>query len=141
MALQSQEAARGGVTVSATFNYQLTPKMGTNTCIIGGKPKVQNCVEVYHGWPSNYVTIDTWYQLRSVEMCCTLISGIKTCVVSLHSYYSDINTAVDSGTSMLTILAYLCTFLTHSPVELIGVAGKSGMTFPLPGTLEANQMC
>ena len=78
-----QQLARGGVTVSATFNYQLNPQMGTNFCVIGGSVKVQNCLEIYHGWPRNYVTIDTWYQLRSVKKCCTKIWKKKACVVSL----------------------------------------------------------
>ena len=67
--LSSQLVARGGISVSAVFNYQLTPKLSTEVCFTKYKIRVKNCVGIYHQWVNNRIILDVWYQLRKVKWC------------------------------------------------------------------------
>ena len=71
MFLSLQEIARGGITVSATFNYRLTPELRIAACYINAPITIDTCCAVYDEWPDNRIAIDTWYQLRSIRWCRT----------------------------------------------------------------------
>ena len=64
-----QALVRGGITVSAVFNYQLNPELSTTFCYQNYQIRVKNCATIYHQWANNRIALDVWYQLRSIKMC------------------------------------------------------------------------
>jgi hypothetical protein len=62
--------ARGGISVTGVFNYQLTPELSTKACFIN-HIRVRNCIGIYHQWVSNRIELEVWYQLRKVKWCRT----------------------------------------------------------------------
>ena len=83
MFLSLQEIVRGGITVSATFNYRLTPELRIAACYINAPITVDTCCAVYDEWPDNRIGIDTWYQIRSIRWC---RSSWGISYVSLYMY-------------------------------------------------------
>jgi hypothetical protein len=62
--------ARGGISVTGVFNYQLTPELSTKACFIN-HIRVRNCIGIYHQWVNNKIVLDVWYQLRKIKWCRT----------------------------------------------------------------------
>jgi hypothetical protein len=63
------EVVRVGISVSAIFNYRLTPELSIAVCYTNSPITINNCVGIYHEWPDNRIVIDTWYQTRSLDWC------------------------------------------------------------------------
>ena len=63
-----QKVARGGIRVSAVFNYKLTPELSTTACLIN-RIRVKNCIGIYHQWTNNKIVLNVWYQIRKVKKC------------------------------------------------------------------------
>ena len=61
-----QSAARGGVSASVGINYQLEFAASCQACTAWCSWSTRKCVGVYHSIPPSYITIETWYQTRSV---------------------------------------------------------------------------
>ena len=80
--LSLQEIVRGGISLSAIFDYRLTPELSTAVCYINSPISVSSCVGIYDEWPDNRIVLDTWYQFRRVEWC--RVWGVP--YVSLHRY-------------------------------------------------------
>ena len=83
--LSLQEIARGGISVSAVFNYRITPQVSTEVCYTNSPITINNCIVMYHEWPDNRIVIDTWYQTRSLKWCRSSwgISYVSLCMYSL----------------------------------------------------------
>lgn len=64
-----QLVARAGISVSALFNYQLTPALSTEICTTNNSVKFKNCVGFYHQWVDNRIVLDVWYQIRKIKWC------------------------------------------------------------------------
>ena len=64
-----QSAARGGVSASVSINYQLEPAASIQACTASCSLSVRRCVGVYESIPDSYITIESWYQTRSVRTC------------------------------------------------------------------------
>lgn len=58
----SQVFTRIGLSVSAIFNYKLTPELSTEACYTHNKFKVKNCLALYSQWADNKIAIYPWYQ-------------------------------------------------------------------------------
>ena len=69
--LFQQAVVRGGISVSAVFNYQLTPELSTKVCYTDFRVRTKNCLGVYHQWTNNKINLDVWYQWRSLKWCRT----------------------------------------------------------------------
>ena len=59
-----QLVAKAGLTVSATFNYQLLPEVTFALCYKQSKLQVQKCIGIYHQWKKNTLDIYVWYAWR-----------------------------------------------------------------------------
>lgn len=64
-----QELARGGVSVSASFNYQLEPAASIQGCTAYCTLSGRVCIGIYDSQPDSQLRIDTWYELRSLDFC------------------------------------------------------------------------
>ena len=64
-----QAAVKGGITVSAVFNYQVSPELSTKFCYKNYRISVRNCAGIYHQWRNNKILLDVWYSTRSVRWC------------------------------------------------------------------------
>ena len=68
----TQTVARGGITVSAIFNYKLTPELSTEICHQNSQIEINKCIKIHHEWADNEIVLAVWYQLRKIKMCRTL---------------------------------------------------------------------
>ena len=68
----TQTVARGGITVSAIFNYKLTPELSTEVCRQNSQTEINKCIKIHHEWADNEIVLAVWYQLRKIKMCRTL---------------------------------------------------------------------
>ena len=68
----TQTVARGGITVSAIFNYKLTPELSTEVCHQNSQIEINKCIKIHHEWANNKIVLVVWYQLRKIKMCSTL---------------------------------------------------------------------
>lgn len=64
-----QELARGGVTVSASFNYRLEPAASIQGCTAYCELSGRVCVGIYDSQPNSELRLDTWYQIRNIGWC------------------------------------------------------------------------
>ena len=53
-----QEVVRGGISVSAIFNYRLTPEVSIAVCYTNCPITIRSCIVIYHEWPDNRIVID-----------------------------------------------------------------------------------
>ena len=60
---------KGGITVRAVFNYQVSPELSTKFCYKNYRISVRNCAGIYHQWRNNKILLDAWYSRRSVRWC------------------------------------------------------------------------
>lgn len=63
------ELARGGITVSASFNYRLEPAASIQGCTAYCTLSGRACVGIYDSKPNSYINLETWYQIRSLRLC------------------------------------------------------------------------
>lgn len=56
--------AKAGLTLAATFNYQVLPEVTTEVCYKDSTIKVKNCIGVYHQWADNTLELYAWYAWR-----------------------------------------------------------------------------
>ena len=53
-----QEVVHAGISVSAIFNYRLTPKVSIAVCYTNCPITIGICIVIYHEWPENRIVID-----------------------------------------------------------------------------------
>ena len=56
--------AKAGLTLAATFNYQVLPEVTTEVCYKNSEFKTKNCIGVYHQWADNTLELYAWYAWR-----------------------------------------------------------------------------
>ena len=61
-----QFIAKAGLTLSATFNYQVLPEVTTELCYKESEVRVKNCIGVYHQWADNTLELYAWYAWRGI---------------------------------------------------------------------------
>ena len=61
--------ARGGIDLSASFNYRLEPAASVQVCTEYCTQSRRPCIGLYDSFPNNYLTLEAWYQLRRVRTC------------------------------------------------------------------------
>lgn len=64
-----QSLVRGGITLSATYNYRLEPAASIQACTASCSLTARMCIGVYDSWPDNTLNFYAWYQSRRVEFC------------------------------------------------------------------------
>ena len=64
LSIHAQLVAKGGITVVATFNYQVIPELKTTACIDKSQLQVKNCIGIYHQWVDNTLELYVWYAWR-----------------------------------------------------------------------------
>ena len=76
-----QRLAKAGLTLQATFNYQVIPEVSTEFCYKRSRLRVKNCIGVYHQWTNNKIELYAWYAWRG--WCGWWVSPLNTglCVV------------------------------------------------------------
>lgn len=64
-----QSLARGGIELTASFNYHLEPvasvQMCTAYCALYGKTSIS----LYDSFPDNTLRLEAWYQIRNAGIC------------------------------------------------------------------------
>ena len=58
-----QELTRGGIELSASFNYRLEPAAIVQAC---GTVYCRACIGLYDSFPDNTLRLETWYQIRTL---------------------------------------------------------------------------
>ena len=61
-----QGTAKGGITATATFNYQVLPEVTTELCYKESQLCVKNCIGIYHQWANNELDLYVWYAWRGM---------------------------------------------------------------------------
>ena len=74
-----QYVAKGGITATATFNYQVLPEVTSELCYTQSQLRVKNCIGIYHQWADNELELYVWYAWRG--WCGWWVSNI------VHNYY------------------------------------------------------
>lgn len=64
-----QEVARGGVEVSASFNYRLEPAASIQGCTAYCELSGRICLGIYDSQPDSRLRLNTWYELRNFGWC------------------------------------------------------------------------
>ena len=59
-----QWVAKGGITATATFNYQVLPEVTSELCYTQSQVRVKNCIGIYHQWANNELELYVWYAWR-----------------------------------------------------------------------------
>ncbi|CAI8020933.1 hypothetical protein GBAR_LOCUS12470 [Geodia barretti] len=62
--LEIVRLAKAGLTLQATFNYQVIPEVSTEFCYKRSRLRVKNCIGVYHQWTNNKIELYAWYAWR-----------------------------------------------------------------------------
>jgi len=83
-----QAATRLGISIAGALNYKLEPIASAHTCAdtTSCGPTFQTCVDIYNSWPSTYVEIYAWYQIRSVRFCRGRLPWGGSFVSEMHDY-------------------------------------------------------
>ena len=79
--LYLQKSAKAGLTLRATFNYQVIPEVSTEICYKQSRIRMKNCIGVYHQWTNNMLELYAWYAKRG--WCSWRVSPSSTGSVSL----------------------------------------------------------
>jgi hypothetical protein len=64
--LDIAKLAKAGVTLSATFNYQVLPEVSVEICYKNSMICVRNCIAIHHQWTNNTLTLYAWVAWRGV---------------------------------------------------------------------------
>jgi hypothetical protein len=56
--------AKAGLTLTATFNYQVLPEVSSELCYKESQIRVKNCIGIYHQWADNTLELYAWYAWR-----------------------------------------------------------------------------
>ena len=59
---------RGGIRVTANLDYEVEHNISTELCTTDLRQS-KTCLVVSDGWPYNSLSIDAFYQFRSVKWC------------------------------------------------------------------------
>ena len=77
---------RGGIRITASFDYELEPKMSLELCTKDLRTS-RICLTVSHGWPYNRLDMYAFYQIRSVKMCSERVKYVSC----TYTFYQLIN--------------------------------------------------
>ena len=62
-----QELVRGGIELSGQIEYRVHMSLFGNYQLKDRTSEL--CTEVSHGWPNNQISINTFYQIRTIKLC------------------------------------------------------------------------
>jgi HEAT repeat protein len=62
--LEIIRVAKAGLTLTATFNYQVLPEVSSELCYKESQIRVKNCIGIYHQWAGNTLELYAWYAWR-----------------------------------------------------------------------------
>ena len=62
-----QELVRGGIELSGHIEYHVHMSLFGNYQLKDRTSEL--CTEVSHGWPNNQISINTFYQKRTIKLC------------------------------------------------------------------------
>ena len=74
----TQLVVQGGIDVTGTFNYQVSPELSTQLCYKNYQLRVKNCAGIYHQWKDNSIGLDVYYRTRSIKWCSGWVSYVST---------------------------------------------------------------
>ena len=110
-----------GLSISASFHYQLEPVATLHICPTPRTcgPALKTCADLYQKFPASHIDIFAWYQKRYVKWCkwgwavsicifmCLFVLLFNDCLVNL-AFFCDV----------CILLACTCLFVTTPSINL-----------------------